>query len=318
MGNKISRKSLGKHFKEGPINSLPDEILAQILELVLNSEDSDNLDLLLVSKRWKDVIEAWHVFKNSTFFEGSRNNEEFSLASNSRRRFEGFRVNYSSSMNSNFYPVLKVLRMNQKTLRKIDINLQLWCKISFRKFYEILESFKDVETLNIQFHCMLIQNTEDFDPPVINFRNLKSLTIGWEFGEQVIGKFMLQYLKAPQLNNFEVNSPYELKEFFSFITRNPGKLEAITITEFGSINFKWDIKFLELFYRPEMLEGLTEFLTSERIHKLEGFKIRWYSDDGHSFDRLMRFKRDSGERNFNVRDCHDSLYLLISSFGRTK
>jgi hypothetical protein len=202
MGNKTIKEN-----DELSINSLPDEILAGIFELILNSDASNKLSILLVSRRWKSVIESWHIFQENSVFEKPRSHRKLSIAEGSSRRFRSFTINYNSTHGTDYEKIQRVLKTSEKTLKKIVINLELSYRFEFREFYEILKSFQNLEILTIHFKCALIQPSKDFNPPKINYRNLEELTIDWDFGEDVTDKFILPYINTPRLKKFKRDHP---------------------------------------------------------------------------------------------------------------
>lgn len=262
--------------QETTIERLPNEILEIIFDNVLASSSSD-VNLLLVLRRWKNIIESRHVFERSSFFASLRNEDEFRIAVNSPRRFKKFFISHDNSNNIDPDWLQVILKRNEKTLEEIKLIFDIMQDtVDFKLFYLILKSLKSAKTIDINFKWMKITENSNFDSAIISFEKLENLTINWSSGERVVAKIMLNFMRVPKLKYFHFYSnsygTTELNDIFEFVNGNSKELKDICMWSKNFYKFEWKPEFLHILYHPHMEEGL-EKLLQNRSKNLKIFKV---------------------------------------------
>jgi hypothetical protein len=266
------------------IESLPNEILEIILEYAFKSSDPDKLNLLLVSKHWKDLIESRQVFQKSTFFEKLRTEGEFQTALVSCRCYKAFAVKHDASNPVNPDWIEQILNTG-RNYEEAQLTFEMAKEMDFKQFHQILKSLRKAKKIRIDFQHLKIQENLNFDRSVIKFDNLEEIIIDWSSGQTVIGKFLLDFMITPKLKRSRLDSGLlygfsELNLFFEFINRNSEMLESVYIWSRDSYGFEWNPELLHIWYRDAMQAGLERFMQN-RIKKLKTFKIHWMHDQNY-------------------------------------
>lgn len=260
------------------INLMPSELLWMIFECIPEEYNK----LTLVCKRWKDIIEKFHVFKSSKVFAGHQNIEDLNLALKSNRKIElliiitqphyQIQIDYITNMlgkSDNLIAKACVLLKNQNNNFTTDLLI---------KYFECLQS---METLYLNFHRLFFEIS---DIPIINFQNLSFLSIS-DSSYKVARKFLAS-LKTPQLKIFKMKSNFhshsECENIFKFLNRNSEKIEEVEI-QMNFCSFKWTYESLELRPCRESQEELKEFLAN-RVSKLRSFSIVMTYDDAQMYN----------------------------------
>jgi hypothetical protein len=279
---------------ENYIDYLPDEILARIFQLLYPSGTQNVLNLLLVCKRWKNLMEFQHLFGRSLFFEKRRSNEAYLLALKSRRCYGSFTVDLNQTTNINRDWLHNILQKNQNSFKEVTFNLGLNEKsffnyyinpplTDFSDFYLCLISMQNAEVMNMNFRSFLIQeDPADFDRDPLEFGKLKALTITWQGGDRSIAKYFLDFIKTPCIEKLRIELPgefgtAELGEFWNFINENSAHLKEVYIWSKDVYGFDWNDKFLHIWNNGDMRGGMKQFLPN-RLKNLRELKVHWIND----------------------------------------
>lgn len=158
---------------ENYIDTLPQEVLINIFRYIYKDDKQSTLNMMLVCQRWKILIEAFHVFDLSRFFEKRRNIQEYLFALNSKRQYRRFKMILGNENDFGIEWIENVFNHYEKTLRDVDIdisqnegflstilNLQ---GFSFEYMYKLLTVFKNLEDVTIHFKDMNVNESNDME-----------------------------------------------------------------------------------------------------------------------------------------------------------
>lgn len=280
--------TLGENY----IDRIPEEILVMIFDYIHSSDKNTVCNMTLVCQRWRYLIERFHMFEESRFFEKRRNIQEYLFAQNSRRHFKSFKMALSSQKDFGIEWIEKIFEKHGKLLKTAYIEFGHYENIlsallniqgfTFQYFYRILRVLCDLEELTISFAKLDIDEDESLNNPKIVFKNLKSLKIYWKNGKTAIAKFLLNHIETPSLRELKIEmpTPYRADEgpmFYKFMNENSKFLEKVYIWSPNYHIFDWRSDFLEIWCRNELKPEIYKFMENRKAN-LKVFKCHWMQD----------------------------------------
>lgn len=313
--------------------NLPEEILIRIFNILkTESKDKLNNQLMLVCKRFKEVIENYFKFK-STFFhstktdncqEMARTNAEIEIFGNSRKKihtltisaemdFESARC-FKSFMDSRGEFVKSVTIYCNAEVNSIDSlheilsviscsveNISIYCK-KFVSSYNISRSFNKCELQEIHFPL------------------LKSLSIVSDFEDQkLINLNFMNCISAPSLKSFYFTDVRfkDLKIFDAL--RNYKSLTKVYIAEnhykwaktVFSFEFSQDQNgiYLILDHCSDAITSIEDFLKIRGLAKIKGCQFNDYFRETDSFDNFFN------QIKYNLK-IFDTTGYFVENFSR--
>lgn len=265
----------------GLINFLPNELLLLIFDY---SQEYPNL--MLVCKRWKEIIEKFHVFNSSKIFARKNCVEDFTLALNSNRKVELLIIVTQPDYPTQIDCLRQMLAKPDNLIAKCCILLKNEKNLfSMELLIKYLECLQPMEILYLNFHRLFFEVS---DIPTITFQNLSFLSIT-DSSYQIVRKFLVS-LNTPLLKIFKIKSDFhrhsECDNIFKFLNRNSEKIEEVEI-QMNFCNFSLSKFKLELRPCRESHEELTKFLKN-RVSKLKSVSIVMTNDDPNMYNFIYQ------------------------------
>lgn len=191
------------------LNVLPIEILLKIFDY-----SQVWLNLMLVCKKWKSLIDEFHVFGKFTYFQSDRSKEAPCVP---RRKFRDAEFLFSEATLLN----IQLFMEHQPLIEEVTLILsELKSEVDFIR---LLTLMKNVRCLKIYIKCLI--EVEEWPNKTIDFENLKRLEVCYR-GEycETIDSFLC-LINAPNIEDFRFKtreSILGLRKFgSSFIDRHP-------------------------------------------------------------------------------------------------
>lgn len=294
---------------------IPEEILLIIFDFIHASDKSSTLNMMLVCKYWKHLIENYHVFDKFMFFEKSRSSQEFTIALESSRKFKSMKILWIEYNNLNANLVNQLIIKNQRTLKNISIDIQ--GVLDFDDFYHVLILLRDITDLSVHFvNITQIQNS-NYNKPKIIFEELESLTVKWDNGLRAIHKVLLSFMIVPNLKKLNIDLPdqygtHEAFNYFEFLNQSSSQLQKAYIWSKNYYGFNWDAECVEIWSEDVIKNEIIKFMENRKAN-LKTFKLHWMDDEPFvssifkSADTLEHFETSINHETF----CGQNIYRNI-------
>lgn len=168
-------------MESSSIQDLPEEILPLIFKYVAPNE---KLQLLLVCRHWKNLLESHHIFNKLTFLKYKKSERDFAIVSNSKRKYKCLSLGISLDNMFKVNKVKRIIQNNEKTLKELEWILGNDNEVledSFEYFYDLLKCTINFETISMNFINYEFESKVD-DPSraILEFKKLKNLDIKWK------------------------------------------------------------------------------------------------------------------------------------------
>lgn len=187
-------------------NGLPNEILIKIFEYSGNW-----LDLVLVSKNWRNLIEDFHTFDKSKYFTAERSEEDKEIAIFSYRKYKTISLVLTDQINLDD---VSSYMESDSSIENVEIKLSQSSKESF--LMKLLQSFKNVKSMSIIVTWDLEDEDQQLLFPNILYKNLTNLEIYYRSSHLRTVDKCLSFIETPEIQHFALksrNSEFENLEF---------------------------------------------------------------------------------------------------------
>lgn len=337
MNLKFNKKS--QNIETTSFNSindiLPNEILIKILQYAYTQRDSNVKYLMLVCRKWRNLMEYYYIFNVSNFFKYTRSEEDYLIAITSKRRFQSIALNVNCSNELKVNWLLTFLQKNSKKLSKCTLNYGS-SKASpntssnnhyttFWYFYSILKILSDIKELQVNFKNLTMErNPDDFKKPKLEFEKMREMRLNWKTGNIAIAKYFLNYISAPCLELFEMNLPKhygltESQDIFNFINANSENMKQISINCLDLYSFEWSRKSNSIniccTQNKYLKRGILQFLENQMEH-IKTLKVKSTNDSNfivnllEKANSLKHFETDESVYSFCERGIYHSVKIL--------
>jgi hypothetical protein len=177
------------------IHDLPNEILMKIF-----AETDNYTDLVLVCKRWKELIENYHSFKILKFFTKTHNKKEYEAMLKTNRNFKNvkFVLNPEDPLQFDY-----ILALMQK-IKPQTSELHILKMPTSDRFHRLLESQKNVSGLKI--YCGKSEDKPYEEKAPIKFESLKWLDLQFPNHRHSSMDSFLNYMETPALATIKIRS----------------------------------------------------------------------------------------------------------------
>ncbi len=227
-------RSVGTQFEEFPqmiptpavmsIENMPDDVMLVIFkqmgltykreeleeETLLTSQERNILNIMLVCKKWKTLVEEHHIFKCCNFFNEERTLEEHLMMLRSTRKFQSLKFSAVEDIKTQLlYLKLFLADINQRHQIKAEISFENYSVVGIgsQQLRKTLKVFKRFEKISLY----LDYNLQNPSNKQVKFTQLKSLAVTGPTTDIIDFK---SYIKAPKLTHLNLYltdklAPYE-------------------------------------------------------------------------------------------------------------
>lgn len=209
--------------KEKKKNKAQEKLEKQGIDRQLNK-------LTLVCKRWKHLIDEFHIYQSLTFFRKARSQEEQEFLLGSRKKFHSLKV-ITLESDVNQLGCLENYLAKSESLWEANINTEMDFKImTGDSFLKLLKNFSGFTKIQLQIDWNLL---EDFADHEVEFPNLKHFSIDCSNFEDLEGIELILAKKLEVLVVRKLQSPNESEaewvKILSFLEKNGDALKSVTL-----------------------------------------------------------------------------------------
>lgn len=272
-------------ISENYFNDLPDELLLKIFDLSCLDNKGFLIDLTQVCRRWKEMIEYYHVFETLAYFNNYRAQEDIEIVLTSQRQFKSLKINLYIHNEFDYSLIGKILDKNCDTMQNVIIDSEdFWNttlvserpnKIPLEHFHNVLRSVQKIKKLTINFSHLYFEEKQ-LNTKSLDFPELKNLKVIWNRGEKTIGKHFMNLIRAPLLSVLKIDLQClygitDVNEFLDFILIHSSSLKDIYVSS-GIYTFEWTESFMNIVHLSGIGSKILSFL-EHRLDSLKEFKV---------------------------------------------